>query len=207
MKRIITMLVLSILIQHTNAQSKYEEGMKKAFDLWETQKLTEASNLFERIAKAEKDNWLPSYYAGYVLVLSSFEIKDESLLKAQLDKAKLLLSDALTLSPDNPEILIAQALHNTAYINFDGQKYGMIMSGKNASLYNKALEIAPDNPRVILAKAEWDMGSARFFGTSIEPYCKDVQKALEIFDKQPEPKSFQPSWGKKRAVKILERCK
>ena len=188
------------------SQSKYEAGMKKAFSFWDEDKLTEAANLFERISKAEPDNWLPPFYAGYVLVLSSFEIKEETQLKSQLDKAKDLLNEAANRSPDNPEIIIAQALHNTSYINFDGQKYGMVMSGKNAGLYEKALKLAPDNPRVILAKAEWDMGTARFFGTSMKPYCIDVERALSMFKDQPEPEDFEPSWGKERAEQILEQC-
>jgi len=188
------------------AQNKYEAGMKKAFSLWDEAKLMEAANLFERISKAEPDNWLPPFYAGYVLVLSSFEIKEEAKLKSQLDKAKDLLNEAANRSPDNPEIIIIQALHNTAYINFDGQKYGMVMSGKNSGLYDKALQLAPNNPRVILAKAEWDMGTARFFGTSTEPYCKDVERALSMFENQPESENFEPSWGKERAEQILEAC-
>lgn len=188
------------------AQGQYEAGMKKAFDLWDEDKLTEAAYLFERISKAEADNWLPPFYAGYVLVLSSFEIKEEAKLKSQLDKAMDLLNEAANRSPENPEIIIVKALHNTSYINFDGQKYGMLMSGKNAGLYDKALKLAPDNPRVILAKAEWDMGSARFFGTSTAPFCKDVERALKMFKEQPESEGFEPSWGKERAEKILEGC-
>jgi tetratricopeptide (TPR) repeat protein len=155
-------LVIMLFLSFTTlAQGKYEAGMTKAFDLWDADRLTEAANLFERISKAEPDNWLPPFYAGYVLVLSSFEVEEESLLKSKLDKAKDLLNEAMNRSPENPEVIIVQALHNTAYINFDGQKYGMLMSGKNAALYDKALKLAPDNPRVILAKAEWHMGSAR----------------------------------------------
>ncbi len=206
MKSVVFTLVLLFSLTAA-AQSKYDLGMKKAFDLWDENKLIEAANLFERIAIAEPENWLPPFYAGYVLVLSSFEIKEEAQLKSQLDKAKDLLNEAIKRSPDNPEILIAQALHNTSYINFDGQKYGMVMSGKNAGLYDKALKLAPNNPRVILAKAEWDMGTARFFGTSTEPFCKDVERALNMFEKQAnEPNGFEPSWGRKRALQILERC-
>ena len=189
MKSILLALILFISL-NAIGQNKYEAGMKKAFDLWEEDKLTEAANLFERIAKAEPDNWLPPFYAGYILVLSSFEIKDETQHKSQLDKAKDLLNTAANISPDNAEIIIAQALHNTSYINFDGQKYGMTMSGKNVGLYDKALKLAPNNPRVILAKAEWDMGSARYFGSSIEPYCKDVERALELFAEQPAVHRF-----------------
>lgn len=207
MKKIIAVLVLTISF-NIQAQTPYEKGMQSAFDLWEKEKLVEASNLFERIASVEKDNWLPPFYAGYTLVLSSFGLKDEATLKLKLDKAKSLLERAESLSPKNPDIMIAQALHNTAYINFDGQKYGMTMSSKNASIYNEALEIAPNNPRVILAKAEWDMGSARFFKKSTEPYCKDVERALDLFKSKEEPEvKFYPSWGEERAEQILEQCR
>jgi tetratricopeptide (TPR) repeat protein len=201
---ILTLILMSIDVQ---AQTAYEKGMRSAFDLWDQDKLVEASNLFERIASVEKDNWLPPFYAGYTLVLNAFEIKDETQLKLTLDKAKTLLAKAEKLSPDNAEILIAQALHNTAYINFDGQKYGMTMSQKNTAIYQKASQLAPENPRVILAKAEWDMGSARFFNQSTDPYCKDVQRALEIFKSDEESeKAFYPDWGMKRAEQILEEC-
>lgn len=163
MKNFNFILILLVVTINLQAQTAYEKGMQSAFDLWDQDKLTEASNLFERIAGVEKDHWLPPFYAGYTLVLSAFEIDDEARLKLTLDKAKNLLTEAEKRSPKNPDIMIAQALHNTAYINFDGQKYGMTMSSKNASIYNEALKIAPENPRVILAKAEWDMGSARFF--------------------------------------------
>ena len=35
-----------------------KKGMQKAFGLWQTNETVEASNLFERIAGAESDNWL-----------------------------------------------------------------------------------------------------------------------------------------------------
>jgi tetratricopeptide (TPR) repeat protein len=207
MKKLLVLLVLTTLSLNLQAQTPYEKGMQQAFDLWDEDKLVEASNLFERISTAEKDNWLPPFYAGYTLVLSAFEIKDEATLKLKLDKAKSLLERAASISTKNPDIMIAQALHNTAYINFDGQKYGMTMSSKNASIYNNALKIAPNNPRVILAKAEWDMGTARFFSQSTEPYCKDVERALEIFKTEEQSDiKFYPDWGQKRAEQILEEC-
>ena len=208
MKTLIIFSITVFLSLSFNAQTPYETGMNKAFELWDQDKLTEASKIFERIAKVENDNWLPPYYAGYTLVLSAFEVKDETTLKLNLDKATDFLNQASNISPNNPEIMIAKALVNTAYISFDGQKYGMTLSSKNANIYDKALKIAPENPRVILAKAEWDMGSARFFNQSIEPYCKDVTKALKIFETEEKPdEKFYPNWGLERAKKILNRCK
>ncbi len=181
--------------------------MTRAFELWKEGKLTEVSNLFERISKAEKDNWLPPFYAGYIQVLSAFGVKDESVLKAKIDKARLFLDEAAKISPNNPEIMIIQALANTAYIAFDGQKYGMTLSGKNVEIYTKAIQIAPENPRVILSKAEWDMGGAKFFGKSTEPYCKDVEKAIALFKKETVTEKFYPKWGLERAEQVLKDCK
>jgi tetratricopeptide (TPR) repeat protein len=209
MKTLALILTSFFLGYSVCAQTAYENGMQKAFDLWDQQQVEEASSLFERIAKAEKDNWMPSYYAGYTLVLSSFGVDDETTLKLKLDKAEELLNQASGLSPNNPEILLAKALANTAYISFDGQKYGMNLSGKNEMLYQKAMQLAPENPRVILAKAEWEMGSAKFFGQSTQPYCEDVQKALSLFETEEKSDvKFYPDWGKKRAQQILEEdCK
>ena len=68
------------------------------------------------------------------------------------------------------------------------------------------MELAPNNPRVILSKAEWDMGSARYFGKDITPYCKDVERALELFATFKSETPFYPTMGKERAEDILENC-
>lgn len=196
-----------IFALNLTAQSQYEKGMNKAFELWGKGKMTESANLFERIASAEKENWIPFYYAAYLEIMSSFNEKDEAKLKAKLEKASGHLDTALLHSKDNAEIIIMQALINTAYINFDGQKYGMSMSGKNSALFQKAIKLAPNNPRVILQKAEWDMGAARFFGKSMEPYCKDIKKSIELFKKETKSDvKFSPSWGKERAEQVLSQC-
>lgn len=205
MKKVILLLVF-VIMANVTAQTQYEKGMTKAFELWENQKNAEAVQLFERIANAEKDNWLPPYYAATVEIISAFGIKDEAKLTAKLNKAKGFLDSATKISENNPEIIISYALLNTAYIAFDGQKYGMTLSGKNVAIYNKALAIAPNNPRVILSKAEWDMGGAKFFGQPIEPYCKDVKKAIELFKKEKQTIQFYPYNGLDRAEKILQDC-
>ena len=125
MKKIITLIVLVFTINLV-AQGQYEKGMTKAFELWGTNKSMEAGQLFERISNAEKDNWLPPYYAATIEIIGSFGIKDETVLKSKLNKAQEFLGKSTVNSPDNPEILITQALLNTAYMAFDGQKYGSV---------------------------------------------------------------------------------
>lgn len=205
MKKVITILAL-IFTVCISAQSKYDEGMTKAFQLWQVNKTKEAGQLFERISNAEKENWLPSYYAATIEIVGSFGIKDESKLTAKLNKAQGFLDVAKSLSQDNPEILITQALLNTAYMAFDGQKYGMTMSMKNNGLYAKAFKLAPNNPRVVMSKAEADMGAARFFGQPITPFCKDIKRAVELAKKEKITEKFYPKFMFDRAAKVLKQC-
>tara|TARA_E500000318_G_scaffold5106_1_gene5245 strand:- start:745 stop:1368 length:624 start_codon:yes stop_codon:yes gene_type:complete len=202
-------LILSIVLLGAtlvNAQDRYSKGMEKAFGLWRNQKATEASNMFERIATAEPGKWLPYYYVSQINTVISFGEKDEEKLSKQLERAKEFLDVAKAISPNNPELLVQEALINTAWIAFDGATYGMALSQKNAQLYQKAMELAPNNPRVVFSKAEWDMGSARYFGKDTTPYCEDVERALELFATFKSETPFYPSWGKERAEEVLANC-
>ncbi|TXD54383.1 MULTISPECIES: hypothetical protein [unclassified Polaribacter] len=200
---IITLLFVEII----TAQSKYETGMQKAFGLWEQGKMTKASQLFERISKAEPTKWKPAYYAATVEILSSFGLKNETTLNAKLTKAQEFLEVAKTNSENNPEIIITQALLHTAYIAFDGQKYGMSLSGKNSQLYLRALAISPNNPRVILGYAEWNMGAAKFFGKPTKPYCNEIKRAIELGKEEKIKEAFYPKFLISRAEEALKGCR
>lgn len=202
---IITTLLFSTIT--INAQSNYEKGMQKAFKLWGENKPAEASNLFERIASAETDNWLPPYWAAQINIVTSFGEQDKEKLAAKLKKGQDLLNDATAISKNNPEIMVMQALLHTAWIASDGANYGMTLSPKVVELYAKAEAIAPENPRVVASKAEWSIGSAQYFGQDTAPFCKDLEHALELFAKFKPETEFHPKWGKDRVVQLLESCK
>ena len=178
-------VLLAILISSTAmAQSKYEQGMTKAFELMEQDKMDEASNLFQRIATAEKENWLPYYYVAQVEILKvwqNWEERDETMLKAQTAKAQEYIDTANSFTIDNVYTMYLQAQVHTIWVADDGMKYGMSLSPKVVQLYEKALKLEPNNPMLILSKAEWDMGGAAFFGTSTEPYCKEIERAMTLF--------------------------
>ena len=205
MKKSILIIAL-LFVGIISAQSKYQTGMQKAFSLWEKGEMTKASQLFERISKAEPTKWLPAYYAATVEIIGSFGLKDEAVLKAKLNKAQEFLDVAKSNSENNPEIIITQAFLNLGYIAFDGQKYGMTLGGKNSQLYAKALQIAPNNPRVILGNAEWNMGSAKFFGKSTKPYCAEIKRAIEVSKTEKTAIEFYPKFMLQRAEGVLKQC-
>lgn len=200
---IFVLFVASLL----SAQSDYEKGMQKAFELWGSNNPVEASNMFERIASAESDNWLPAYYAAQINIVNSFGLQDEEKVSAQLKKAQNLINDATAISKNNPEILVLQALLYTAWVAHDGATYGMTLSPKVEAIYAQAEQIAPENPRVVYCKAEWGIGSAKYFGQDTKPFCKELERALELFINFKPETPFSPSWGADRTKILLESCK
>jgi len=207
MQKLIIIFVLFVT-SFLTAQGNYEQGMQKAFELWGSNQPVEASNLFERIAAAEPDNWLPPYYAAQVIILNGFAEKDGDKLKAQLDKAQGLINDATAISKNNAEIFVLQALLHTVWVAYDGATYGPTLAGKVASIYAQAEQMAPGNPRVVFSNAEWGMGSARYFGQDITPFCKDMERSIELFDNFKPETPFHPNWGKERAEQVItESCK
>ena len=205
MKKSIITIATLLFVVLTNAQSNYEKGMQKAFALWGSDSV-QSANIFERIAQAEKDNWLPYYYAAQINILNSFGETDVKKLTLQLNKAQDYLNDATSISKNNPEIMVLQAMLHTAWIAYDGATYGRLLSGKVVELYNKAEMLAPENPRVVFCKAEWNMGKARYFQEDTQAYCKDLEHALELFAKFKPESSFYPKWGENRAKQLLDTC-
>ena len=201
---IVTLLMIASI---TQAQSNFEKGMTKAFELWQANKTDEAENMFERIAKAEPKEWLPNYYIAQINSLKSWTEKDATILKAQLDKAQEHLDLAMTKSENNAELLVMQAHVLTNWVAFDGMTYGMKFGAKIAELYEKASVIDPSNPRVAFGKAEWGMGSAKYFGQDTAPYCKEIEASLELFDTFKPESNLHPNWGKQRAEAVVKECK
>lgn len=202
----LTLIVLVLITCSLQAQSMFEKGMEQAFSIWQTGDMNGAEQMFERIVQVAPDQWLPSYYIAQINSLKSWEEKDINVLQAQLDKAQSYLDMAKKLSPNNPEIMVMQAHVYTNWVAYDGATYGMKYGGIVTELYNKANALAPENPRVVSNKADWEMGSARYFGKDTAPYCKDIEKSIELFDNFKPESPYHPNWGKERAEQVLEEC-
>ncbi len=207
MKNLTLLLIVLISFQGIG-QSKYQKGMTKAFELWQTDKSWDAANMFERIVTAEPDNWLPPFYAAQINVFNSFSEKDKTKVTEQLGKARDFINDAMAISKENAEIIVLEAQWYTAWIVFDGQQYGMKYSAKVAELYQKAMLLDPENPRVVMGKTEWDMRSAKFFGQPVDKYCPELQRAVGLYDTYETKGEFHPRGGKEYAQSVVEKtCK
>ncbi|WP_309608853.1 hypothetical protein [Flavobacterium sp.] len=205
-----TKLIIAIALFITtlvSAQGQFEQGMGKAFGLWKEGKNQEASDLFERIASAEKNSWLPNYYVALINSTSAFQTKDKEKINTLLTKAQSNLDIEMAKNPNNPELLVMQAMIHTGWIAFDPMTYGMTLSGKVAELYAKAEAIAPENPRVVFCKAEFAIGGAKWTGANVKELCKDVERSIGLFATFKAETPFSPKWGLDRANEALKNCK
>ena len=197
------LLICSLLA----AQGQYEQGMGKAFQLWGAGKSTEASALFERIAAVEKNNWLPNYYVALVNTTAAFKTTGKDEVTALLTKAQNALDREFPENENNPELLVMQAMIQTAWIAYDPMTNGQKLSGKVMELYGKAQAIAPENPRVVFCRAEFEMGSAKFWGTDTKLMCAQIDKAIGLFATFKPETPFSPKWGLDRAQEAQKNCK
>lgn len=188
------------------AQGNYEKGMQKAFQHWEAQETEQAVALFERIAQAEPERWLPSYYAANVLISTSFMTQDKAQKQAMLEKAKTYIAEAHQRSPENSEIHTLEGLLYTAYVAMDPQTYAMQYGQKIMDLHQKAIKLDEKNPRAQANLIEYEMGTASFFGQDLQPFCERMQKIIPLFENQQVEVPFAPSYGLERAQQVAQSC-
>ena len=160
MKRIfLSLFFVGGLATAALAQSaQYQEIMSKqvgeldSASTFTLDNMQQKANTFERIAEAEKTQWLPYYYAAYCEVMTAFMQKDNSLKDPLANKAEANLDMAEALSPSNSEIACIRSLVATVRLIVDpmtrGQKYGM----ESAKQLEQAKTYNPENPRTYLLK-------------------------------------------------------
>ncbi|MCV9933457.1 hypothetical protein OIU80_14305 [Flavobacterium sp. LS1R47] len=199
----ITLFICSLL----SAQTQFEQGMGKAFSLWKEGKNTEASDLFERIAGAEKTSWLPNYYVALVNTTTAFKTQDKTQIDLLLTKAQNALNIELAKDSNNAELYVMQALIYTAWVVADPMTNGMKYSAKTMEMYDKAEALAPENPRVVFGKADFQLGGAKWTGVDTKPLCAQVDKAIGLFTTFKPETPFSPKWGLERALEVQKTCK
>jgi hypothetical protein len=200
---VIALFISSLL----SAQGQFEQGMGQAFQLWGGGKNSEASDLFERIASAEKSSWLPNYYVALVNTTASFGIQDKEKINGLLTKAQNALDIEMVKNQNNAELYVLQALIYTAWIVYDPMTNGMKLSAKTMEMYAKAESLEPYNPRVVFGKADFQMGGAKWTGVDTKPLCAQIEKAIGLFAIFKPETPFSPTWGLERAQETLKNCK
>lgn len=210
MKKIITLTILLVAFTNTVFSSNYEEVMKtsikKMKSLPSSTELTNLANQFARIANAEKEEWLPDYYAAYCFVGSTFFDEMETEIKhQQLDKAQTILDKLTKNNSSESEVFALQALIYQLRITDMSKGY------KYSKLAGEAIAVAeklnPENPRVYYLRGSNTFHTPKFFGGGAEKAKPDLEKAAVMFQNYKPENELLPIWGEPHNNQLLSNCK
>ncbi len=206
MYRIILIISFIIVGMLTQAQSKYEMEMTKAFTEFGAAQtaddMEKAAQHFDRIAKVEKDNWLPLYYAMFIRTLNAFGADKNSAIK-KADELEGIYSGLNEMKDvDKSELLTLRGLYRTVKVAKDPETYAMSLSGAIIKDYEDALKLNPNNARAMYLMAQYNMGGAEFWGKDPKEYCPAIEKAKKLLVAESD-ETFAPHWGEQQVDEIL----
>jgi hypothetical protein len=191
--------------------SGYEAAMRNNIAAMEKAQdhtaLVAIANKFDRIGAAEKDEWLPYYYAAYCYVMMTAHEKDVAKWDAYLDTADDKISKSENLGGKKVETLALRGFASMMRINVDPAVRGQEYSMKAVGFLRQAQQLDDQNPRVLLMLAQMQYGTAQFFGSGTEEACEMFNKSIKLFDLEAqEEQGILPSWGRPNAIAMLKNC-
>ncbi len=210
-KAILVFSTIFITLTAMAANEKYYQKMGEALAGFNTcsniEAYQELANQFNTIAKKETAEWLPLYYETQCYILMSFMDNSGSTAKdAWLDQAESSLEKMLELAPSESEAYAMKAFYHTGRLVVNPPQRAQTTAPLIDAAIGKSLGLDPANPRAKYMRLSNDMGTARFFGSDLAPFCKDASELLEQWDSYEVKSAIHPSWGKGQVEEIVKAC-
>jgi hypothetical protein len=207
MKKTFLITLLALITIASFAQSeKYMKAMEsKVLALDTTRKVEDLKDLaatFERIADAEKTQWLPYYYAALAQVNSGYFLMngqmgaDPNVIDPIADKAEVLLNKAEALNKDNSEIFVVKKMIASLRMMVNPMARYMQYGPAAQQALEVAKKLNPENPRVYLLEGQDKYFTPEQFGGSKSDAKKLFAVAIEKFNTAKLQSSIDPHWGK-----------
>jgi len=215
------MVLLFATTIFSQTSDKFKAAMQSKLALMDSSRdvnsLKDLSAAFERIADAEKTQWLPYYYAalcnvnagnvamtgGGAVSMGNNSDKTDPLA----DKAEELLNKAEALSKDNSEIFIVKKMIATLRLMGDPMNRYMTYGPEGAQALETAKKLNPDNPRAYVLEGLDKFYTPEQFGGSKEEAKKLFQEALQKYVSFKPESSIHPNWGKNLVDNLLTQMK
>jgi len=205
-----TLFILAVLMTANFSFAQMSEKFVKAMEAkvpavdttLNSENLIELGNAFERIAEAEKNQWLPYYYAalcnvnaGLVMIGADIMAGNADKTDPVADKAEVLLAKAEALSKDNSEIFIVKKQIATLRLMGDPMNRYMSYGPEAAEALAKAKSLNPENPRVYLLEGQDKFFTPEQFGGSKTEAKVLFETAIKKYEAFKTETSIHPSWG------------
>ncbi len=213
MKNLTLLLFAVFSFSQSFAQSdKYLPAMQKNMSAIDSSFSSAASmvalaNNFERIGKAEKDQWLPYYYAAFLQVNAGYIGQDATKMDEYADKAESLINTADSLEKNNSEISCIRSMIASARLMADPMTRYMEFGPLSSSYIDEAIKLDPSNPRPHLLRGQGLRYTPEQFGGGCEAAKPHFSTSLEKFAAFKPASPLHPNWGESRVQMLLEDCK
>ncbi|NJK94292.1 MAG: hypothetical protein HC905_04525 [Bacteroidales bacterium] len=167
----------------------------------------DVANQFERIAKAEQNQWLPYYYAAYASIIQSFVSQDKTKTDLVLDYAEKMINEAINLKGEESENFVIQGFLYCARIVVDPNTRGAQYSQMAIASFKKAQALNPENPRADYMMGMVLLNTPDFYGGGKKVAQPILEGAIQKYEKFVPLTEMHPVWGKEDCQKQLELCK
>ncbi len=220
MKKFILFIAVFSIINFSVAQSeRYQKTMEQNIAGIDTTRTVDGwrdlGNSFQRIADAEKTQWLPFYYAAmsHVMVgnligtanggMGGFADKTDP----EADQAELLLNKAEELGKTNSEILCVRKMIATLRMMADPMNRYQTQIPLAAEALERAKGLNPENPRIYILEGQDKYFTPEQYGGSKTEAKTLFEEAMKKFETFKPESSIHPNWGKGQLMYFLSQLK
>lgn len=219
MKRIFLLITAMVLVcVGVHAQEAYSQQMETAVAKLDNAKTVKDYQLlaesFLRIANAQKDQWLPYYYAAFCNAKTGWLKQNDdpdniepfaNKASDEIKKAEALI-DTVKQKKELCELYCIHMMLNQARVFINPQTYGREYGPTAFNYLLLAKQADPDNPRMLYLLGWQKFATPKMWGGD-----KALAKQLLTTAKQKlageQSPGFAPHWGKKEVEEILEQLK
>ena len=217
MKKTIFILCVMFVASFAFAQmpDKFVKAMESKIAALDTTRsvegFTDLANAFERIADAEKNQWLAYYYAAYCNASAGTmagAAGDMMAAKADktdpyADKADKQIKKAEEMMKNNSEIFVVKKMIATLRMIGDPMNRYMTYGPEAQSMLDEAKKLNPDNPRVYILEGQDKYFTPAEFGGSKDEAKALFEKAQKLYETFKPETAIHPNWGKTQVAYFL----
>ncbi len=210
-KLIIVPVLLSLAFVSFSQSEKYVAAMQKNIAAIDTSfrnpaNLLTLANNFERIALAEKNQWLAYYYGAFCQVNYGFMEQDKDKVDGFADKATDLINKADSLMPNNSEISCIKSMIASCHMMVNPMQRYMEYGPESNENIEKAFQQDPTNPRPYYLKGQGLKYTPEQFGGGCKTAKPELQTALDKYGTFKPSTELAPNWGKGQVEMLIKTC-
>ena len=204
-----TIFILSAILVASSSFAQLPEKFVKAMEAnvarMDTAKTVQdwvdITAAFERIAEAEKNQWLPYYYVALGNVMSGYmsigEIFGNNTEKTdpKADAAEKALQKAIILSKETSETWVIKKMIISLRMLGDVMSRAMTAMPEATAALETAKKLDPNNPRIYYLEGQDKYNTPEEYGGSKTEAKVLFEKSKDLFGKFKPESSIHPSWG------------